>query len=152
MSSCQLVCTEAGGWVGAVCCLRWCASVQSGTVSVQPHPWSGLVVVSTLFCDPPAPPSGWGAESLSLSVSEVSSLLRTGGSQFLISHGPKDNPEPSHPSLFSYTLLSDSLQNPLCSTDSLPTCVYCSQIFVTFLMNPISNCIFQLLYVPNSGS
>lgn len=43
-----------------VCCLRWCASVQSGTVSVQPHPWSGLVGVSALFCDPPAPPSGWG--------------------------------------------------------------------------------------------
>lgn len=29
-----------------VCCLRWCAFVQSGTVSVQLHPWCGLGVFS----------------------------------------------------------------------------------------------------------
>lgn len=48
---------------GKGCCLRWCAFVQSGTVSVQLHPWFGLVV---LFCYPPAPHSGWGAESTSV--------------------------------------------------------------------------------------
>lgn len=58
-----------------VCCLRRCTFVQSGTVSVQPHPWFGLVAFAAFFCDPPAPPSGWGAESLSLSVSEFPSLL-----------------------------------------------------------------------------
>lgn len=43
-----------------VCCLRRCTFVQSGTVSVQPHPWFGLVAFAAFFCDPPAPPSGWG--------------------------------------------------------------------------------------------
>lgn len=54
----QLVCTEEG-WV-KVCCLRWCTFVQSGTVSVQPHPWFNLVGFRAPFCNPPAPPSGWG--------------------------------------------------------------------------------------------
>lgn len=32
---------------GKVCCLRWCAFVQSGTVSVQLHPWFGLVALES---------------------------------------------------------------------------------------------------------
>lgn len=114
-----MACVYWGGG-GKGCCLRWCAFVQSGTVSVQPHPWFGLVVFSAHRCDPPVPPSGWGAESLSLSVSEFSSLLRTGGSQLLISPRLNDNPKPLTCPPFTYTLLSDSLQNPLFRADLCP--------------------------------
>lgn len=53
------------------------------------NPIPGLVwwVLSKHFCYPPVLPCGWGAESMSLSVSEFSSLHRAGGSQLLISHG-----------------------------------------------------------------
>lgn len=89
------MCTEAGEKRSAV--FVWCTSVQSGTVSV--HPILGLVwwgFFHHCFCDPPAPPSGWGgAESLSLSVSEFSSLLQFGGSQLLISHRPNTS-KPIH--------------------------------------------------------
>lgn len=79
------------------CCLRKCIFVQSGTVSVQPQPWFGLVVLTSLFLWPTSS-TQWvwgGAESLSLSVSEFSSLLQTGGSQLLISYRPC-NPKPIH--------------------------------------------------------
>lgn len=55
-----------------------------------------------------------GAELLSLSVSEFSSLLQTGGSQLLISSRAYNNPKPLHPSPCSYTCLSYSLQNQTC--------------------------------------
>lgn len=83
---------------GMVCCLRWCAFVQSGTVSVQPHPWfwSGDVLSTLLW---PTSTTQWmgGAESLSLSQSSLlCSELEDHSS--CSGHRPNSNPNPLSPS------------------------------------------------------
>lgn len=111
---------------GMVCCLRWCASVQSGTVSVQPHPWSGLVGVSAIFCDPPAPPSGWGGQSHCLCLSQSSLLCseledRSSWSATGLTITLNLFTHPHFPT----PLFPIPSPNPLCSTDCMPTCMYC---------------------------
>lgn len=65
VNCCLLVCNEKGrsGLLSSLVCII----VQSGTVSVQPHPWFGLVVFLALICYPPVPSSGWGGR-VTLSV------------------------------------------------------------------------------------
>lgn len=136
-ASCRLlVCNEEGGVKG--CCLRCCEFVQSGTVSVQPHPCFGLVVISALFCDPPAPPSGWGGRvTLSVCLRVLFSAPKLEDRSSWSSHRPYPNPRVptpfSHPfskSTLKQLLLAKTLSNPWWAEAS-------SWCFLTGLMNEI---------------
>lgn len=103
---------------GKGCCLRWCAFVQSCTVSVQLHPWFGLGVL-----EPTSAVQWMERQSLFLCLCQRSLLCLE----------PKDpsscsNPSPQPPRPVSPTLV---FQHP--SSPALPTAASCPCANVFFL-------------------
>lgn len=122
---------------GKGCCLRWCAFVQSCTVSVLLHPWFGLGAL-----EPTSAVQWMERQSLFLCLlSEVSSLLGTEGSQLLFKSQPSATPTRfTHPCLPTpfFSSLSSSCRLPMCE------CIFLSYKPTLNLSSHPNNIFFQI--------